>query len=186
MSEKTNLVNPTDLPLPKDREYKNTLEYRQPKPEISSTEMSDDEDRSGETIDPPIFTFLEEQLRMANQGTGVNAQQIVDRAVVVAAKRANIVNVTDVAGQFAGLSIESQKAKYLAPDDIVKKYQELEIQYQRDKVYNGKVICAILDFVKTLKDPPQELDKFVEEIKTKKMKKRLLNCAIRKSFVFQK
>jgi hypothetical protein len=123
---------------------------------------------------------------MANQGTGGNAQQIGDRAVVVAAKRANIVNVIDVAGQFAGLSIESQKAKYLAPDDIVKKYQELEIQYQRDKVYNGKFICAILDFVKTLKDPPQELDKFVEEIKTKKMKKRLLNCAIRKSLVFQK
>jgi hypothetical protein len=41
----------------------------------------------------------------------------------------------------------------------------LEIQYQRDKVYNGKVICAILDFVKTLKDAPQELDKFVKEIK---------------------
>jgi hypothetical protein len=41
----------------------------------------------------------------------------------------------------------------------------LEIQYHRDKVYNGKVICAILDFVKTLKDPPQELEKFVKEIK---------------------
>ncbi len=41
----------------------------------------------------------------------------------------------------------------------------MEIQYQRDKVYNGKVICAILDFVKTLKDAPQELDKFVKEIK---------------------
>jgi hypothetical protein len=41
----------------------------------------------------------------------------------------------------------------------------LEIQYQRDEVYNGKVMCAILDFVKTLKDPPQELNKFVKEIK---------------------
>jgi len=71
----------------------------------------------------------------------------------------------------------------LAPDDIVKKFRELEIQYQRDKVYNGKVICAILDFVKTLKDPPQELDKFVEEIK--KDEKRLLNCAILKSSASQ-
>jgi hypothetical protein len=70
----------------------------------------------------------------------------------------------------------------LAPDDIVKKFRELEIQYQRDKVYNGKVICAILDFVKTLKDP-QELDKFVEEIK--KDEKRLLNCAILKSSASQ-
>ncbi len=61
--------------------------------------------------------------------------------------------------------IESQKANYLAPDDIVKKYKELEIQQQRDKVYNSKVICAILDFVKTLKDPTQELDKIVEDIK---------------------
>jgi hypothetical protein len=102
---------------------------------------------------------------MANQGTGGNAHQIGKRAEVTAAQRANIVNVADVADQFAGLSIESQKANYLALDDIVKKYKELEIQYQRDKVYNGKVICAILDFVKTLKDPPQELDKFVEEIK---------------------
>ncbi len=70
----------------------------------------------------------------------------------------------------------------MAPDDIVKKFRELEIQYQRDKVYNGKVICAILDFVKTLKDP-QELVKFVEEIK--KDKKRLLNCAILKSSASQ-
>jgi hypothetical protein len=102
---------------------------------------------------------------MASQGTGGNAQQIGERAEAAATPRANIVNNVDVADRLAGLSIDSQKANYLAPDDIVKKYRELEIQQQRDKVYHGKVICAILDFVKTLKDPPQELDKIVDDIK---------------------
>jgi len=70
-----------------------------------------------------------------------------------------------IADQLADLTIDSKRESYLAQDDIVKKYKELEIQYHRDKVYNGKVMCAILDFVKTLKDPPQEFDKFVEDIK---------------------
>jgi hypothetical protein len=92
---------------------------------------------------------------------------MVERAVASVSQRANIINVADVADQFAGLSIglELQKANYLIPDDIVKKYKELEIQQQRDKVYHGKVICAILDFKKTLKDPPQELDKIVDKLR---------------------
>jgi len=58
----------------------------------------------------------------------------------------------------------------LAPDDIVKKYRELEIQQQWNKVYHGKVICAILDIMKMLKEPTQELDKIVEEIKKEEKK----------------
>jgi hypothetical protein len=72
----------------------------------------------------------------------------------------------------------------LAPDDIVKKYRELEIQQQRNKVYHGKVICAILDIMKMLKEPTQELDKIVEEIK--KEEKSPLNCVNHKNIVSQK
>jgi hypothetical protein len=56
MSEETNPVNPLDLPLPKD--YEDDLDYRQPKPIISSTETSDDEDkrRSGEITPINITT----------------------------------------------------------------------------------------------------------------------------------
>jgi hypothetical protein len=58
MSEETNPVNPLDLPLSKD--YEDDLDYRQPKPIISYTETSDDEDkcRSGE-ITPINTTTLE-------------------------------------------------------------------------------------------------------------------------------
>jgi hypothetical protein len=175
MSEETNPVNPLDLPLPKD--YEDDLDNRLPKPIISSTENSDDEDkrRSGEItpintttpknpIPPVTLAILQNYYNMSNQATGGNTQQIGDgtNSITVAPNTINIANVTD---RFEALSIDSQKASYLAPDDIVKKYKELEIQYKREKVYNGKVMCAILDFVKTLKDPPQELDKFVEEIK---------------------
>jgi hypothetical protein len=90
---------------------------------------------------------------MANQGTGANSQQLGNGTSSVSVAP-NTINIADVADQLAGLTIDSHKASYLAPDDIVKKYRELEIQHQRDKLYNGKVICAILDFVKTLKDPP--------------------------------
>ncbi len=98
---------------------------------------------------------------MASQGTGGNAKQIGERAEATVSPRANIVNVADVADWFAGLSIDSQKDNYLAPDDIVKKYRELEIQQKRDKIYYGKVISAIIDFIKTLKVPNQELNKIV-------------------------
>jgi hypothetical protein len=173
MSEETKPINPVIQPLP----YKEDFDYIQPKPIISSTETSDDEDknRSGETTPindttpnntnpPKPFGLLQNLFDMANQATGGNAQQIGDGTTSISLAP-NIVNIADVADRLADLSIESQKASYLAPDDIVKKYKELEIQYHRDKVYNGKVICAILDFVKTLKDPPQELEKFVKKIK---------------------
>jgi hypothetical protein len=71
---------------------------------------------------------------MASHGTGGNAQQIGERAEAAATPRANIVNIADVADRLAGLSIDSQKANYLAPDNIVNKYRELEIQQQRDEV----------------------------------------------------
>jgi hypothetical protein len=178
MNEKTDLNHPANLPLPKDLDYHNALNYRQPKPQIDSSETSDDNKkcRSSKTtpinIDTPqnpqdfqIFSLLEHKLKMASQGTGGKAQQIGERAEATVSPRANIVNVADVADRLAGLSIDSQKANYLAPDDIVKKYRELEIQQQRYKVYHGKVISANLNFVKTLKDPTQEIDKLVDEIK---------------------
>jgi hypothetical protein len=87
MSEKTKVVNPADLHLPRD--YEDDLEYRLPPPIIHSTDTSDDEDknRSGETIpinntipDKPIppnpFVLLTNLVDMANQGTGGNAQQL--------------------------------------------------------------------------------------------------------------
>ncbi len=92
---------------------------------------------------------------MATQGKGANSQQIGERANNSTTPPTNTINIADVADGFDQLSIDSQKANYLAPDDIVKKYKELEVQHQRDKVYNGKVICTILDFTKTLKHPPQ-------------------------------
>jgi hypothetical protein len=88
MSKETK--KPCDLHLPKD--YKDDLDYRQPKPVINSTDTSDnDEDRqkSGETT--PIntttsdnstpsnpFTLLQNLVTMANQGTGANTQQLGD------------------------------------------------------------------------------------------------------------
>jgi len=194
MTDKTDSPNPINVPLPKDLEYENTLNYRQLKPIISSTETSDDE-KSGENTpinfptppnpnDPPLYAFLNDKLRMASQGTGGNVQKIGDRAEAVVLPRANIVNVADVADRFKALSIDSQNVNYLAPDDIVKKYRELEIQQQRYKVYHGKVICAILYFVKTLKDPTQELNKIVDE--NKKRKDNLFNCANCKSSVLQR
>jgi hypothetical protein len=54
MSEETNPVNPLDLPLPKD--YKDDLDYRQPKPIISSTETSDNEDKRRSVEITPINT----------------------------------------------------------------------------------------------------------------------------------
>jgi len=175
MSEKTKPVNPANLLLPTD--YEGDFEYRQPSPIISSTETSDDEDRnrSGETtpvnnttsdnsIPPNQLSLLNNLVTMENQGTGGNTQQMGDGTNSISLAP-NAVNIADVADQLADLTIDSQKASYLAQDDIVKKYKELEIQYHRDKVYNGKIICAILDFVKTLKDPPQEFDKFVKDNK---------------------
>jgi hypothetical protein len=175
MSEEIKPVSPVDLPLPKD--YEDDFDYRQPKPIISSTETSDDEDRhrSGETTPinnttpnnttpPKPFALLQNLFDMANQATGGNTQQIGDGASSISLAP-NTVNIADVADRLADLSIDSQKASYLAPNDIVKKYKELEIQYHTINVYNGRVICAILDFVKTLKDPPQELEQFVKEIK---------------------
>jgi hypothetical protein len=98
---------------------------------------------------------------MTNQGTGGNAQQLGNGTNSIPPAP----NIADVVDKLADLTIDANKASYLAPDDIVKKYKELEVQYHRDKINNGKIICAILDFVKTLKDPPQEFKQFVEEIK---------------------
>ena len=132
MNEKMDLNHPANLPLPKDLDYHNSLNYRQPKPQFDSSETSDDKKkcRSSKTtpinIDTPqdfqIFSLLEHTPKMASQGTGGKAQQIGERAEATVSPRANIVNVADVADRLAGLSINSHKANYLAPDDIVKKY----------------------------------------------------------------
>jgi hypothetical protein len=170
MSGEKKPLNPCDLFLPKD--YEDNLEYRQHQPEINTDTSDDDDNRQNSRQTSPVnttpdeptlpnpFALLQNPLKMANQSTGANSQQLGDGTSSVSVAP-NTINIADVADQFAGLTIDSQKASYLAPDDIVKKYRELEIQHQRDKLYNGKVICAILDFVKTLKDPPPEFDQFV-------------------------
>jgi hypothetical protein len=71
-------ANPANLPLPKDLDYDNALKYRQPKPVISSSKTSNDEDKrkSSKTTpiniqtppnpnDLPLFAFLEDKLIMA-------------------------------------------------------------------------------------------------------------------------
>jgi hypothetical protein len=59
---------------------------------------------------------------MANQATGSNTQQIGEgtSSITVAP---NTLNIADVADRLTDLSIDSQKASYLVPDDIVKKYK---------------------------------------------------------------
>ena len=193
MSGEEKPLNPCDLFLPKD--YENDLEYRQHQPEIN-TDTSDDEDDgqksrqtspvttiSDQPTSPNPFALLQSHLKMASQTTGANSQQLGDGTSSVSVAP-NTINIADVTDQFGGLTIAPQKASYLAPDDIVKKYRELEIQHQRDKLYNGKVICAILDFVKTLKDPPQNL--INSSPTSRKMESRLPNCAIRKNSVSPK
>jgi hypothetical protein len=64
---------------------------------------------------------------MEHQGTGGNTQQMGDGTNSISLVP-NAVNIADVADQLADLTIDSQKASYLAQDDIVKKYKELEIQ----------------------------------------------------------
>jgi hypothetical protein len=116
MSEETNSVDPADLQLPRD--YEEDLDYRQPKPIISSTDTSEDEDknRSGETtpinntipdnpIPPNPFALLNNLVDMANQGTGGNAQQIGDGTNSIPLAP----NIADVADQLADLTINSQK-----------------------------------------------------------------------------
>jgi len=174
MSGEKKPFNPCDLFLPKD--YEDDLQYRQTQPEINTDTSDDDDDGQKSRQTSPVntipdqptlpnpFALLQQHLKMTNQGTSANLQQLGDGTNSVPLSP-NIVNIAEVTDQFGGLTIAAQKASYLAPDDIVKKYRELEIQQQRDKLYNGKVICAILDFVKTLKDPPPEFDQFVADIK---------------------
>ena len=171
MSEETNSINPADLQLPRD--FEDDLDYRLPEPFINSTDTSDNEDKSksGETtpindtttqpIPPTPLALLKKLFKMTSQGTGGNTQQLGQQANPKALRP----NIADIADQLADLKIDPQKANYLAPDDIVKTYRELEVQYHKDKINKGNIICAILDFVKTLKDLPQEFNQFVEEIK---------------------
>jgi hypothetical protein len=56
MSEEMKHPNPCDLYLPKD--YEDDLDYRQPKPIISSTETSDDEERHPHPLMFPHLTTL--------------------------------------------------------------------------------------------------------------------------------
>jgi hypothetical protein len=172
MSEETTAIDPADLQLPTD--YEDNLRYRLPPPIIASTDTSDDKDRnkSGETtpintsvpnnpVPPNPFALLTNIVNMTDQGTGGNAQQLGNATNSIPLAP----NIYDVVDKLADLTIGASKASYLSPDDMVKKYKELEVQYHKDKINNGKIICAILDFVKTLKDPPQEFEQFVEEIK---------------------
>jgi hypothetical protein len=171
MSEETNPVNPADLYLPND--YEDDLEYRTPKPILNSTDTSEDEDKNNsgqnspitpntvETTYPKDFKLLDKLVEMAKTGSGPNSQQLGEQSNPVAVGT----NLYEIADQLANLKLDPQGANYLAPDDIVKKYKELEVQYHKDKINNGKIICTILDYVKTLKDPPKEFDQFVEDIK---------------------
>ncbi len=46
MNEEMDSTHPANLLLPKDLDYDNTLNYRQPKPQIDSSETSDDEENA--------------------------------------------------------------------------------------------------------------------------------------------
>jgi hypothetical protein len=167
MSEETNSVNPADLHLP--RNYEDNLDYRSPKPVFDSTDTSDNEDKSNsgqtsptnepiaEPTYPNDFVLLNKLVEMNTQGSGSYTQQLGHQTNPVAIGP----SMYEIADQLANLKIDPQSANYLAHDDIVKKYKELEVQYHKDKINNGKIICTILDYVKRLKDPPQEFDQFV-------------------------
>jgi len=161
MSEETTAIDPADLQLPTD--YEDDLRYRLPPPIITSTDTSDNEDKNKSGGTTPIntsvpnipvpsnpFALLTSLVNMTDQGTGGNAQQLGNAINPVRVAP----NTFDFIDKLADLTIGASKASYLSPDDIVKKYKELEVQYHKDKINNGKIICAILDFVKTLKDPP--------------------------------
>jgi hypothetical protein len=121
MSQETNSVNPADLHLPRD--YKDDLDYRQPKPVINSTDTSDDEDKfkSGETTPindttiqtpkpPNPFTLLNKLVDMANQGTGGNKQRtiLVPRILLCNLKKwsCNDGNILDVGPEKIAQSIK--------------------------------------------------------------------------------
>ncbi len=135
MSREKKPLNPCDLFLPKD--YEDDLQYRQTQPEINTDTSDDDNHRQNSRQTSPVnttsdeptlpnpFALLQNPLKMANQSTGANSQQLGDGTSSVSAAP-NTINIADVTDQFGGLTIDSQKANYLAPDDIVKKYRELE------------------------------------------------------------
>ncbi len=130
MSGEEKPLNPCDLFLPKD--YEDDLQYRQTQPEINTDTSDDDEDGqhsrqtspvntiSDELTLPNPFALLQKPLKMANQSTGANSQQLGDGTSSISVAP-NTINIADVTDQFRGLTIDSQKASYLAPDDIVKK-----------------------------------------------------------------
>jgi hypothetical protein len=190
MSEETNSINPADLQLPRD--YEDDLDYRLPKPVINSTDTSDNEDksRSGETTPkndthnqpthPNTFALLDKVIRMDTQGTGANSQQLGPQANPLAVTS----NMYDIADQLANLRLDPQNVNYLAPDDVVKKYKELEVQYHKDKINNGKIICTILDYIKTFKDPRKRSTNFSR--KSKRIRSKSPSCAIRRSLASRK
>ncbi len=51
--------------------------------------------------------------------------------------------------------------------------QTIRVLHNRHKINNGKIICAILDFVKTLKDPHMNSSSLSK--KSKKMKNTITN-----------
>ncbi len=134
MSGEEKPLNPCDLFLPKD--YEDDLQYRQTQPEINTDTSDDDEDGQNSRQTSPVntiadqptppnpFALLQKPLKMANQSTSANLQQLGDGTNSVSVSP-NTVNIAEVTDQFGGLTIASQKASYLAPDDIVKKYREL-------------------------------------------------------------
>jgi hypothetical protein len=114
MSGEKKPLNPCDLFLPKD--YKDDFEYRQSQPEITTDTSDDDDDRqtsrqttpvnttSDEPILPNPFALLQNHLKMANQGTGANSQQLGNGTSSVSVAP-NTINIADVADQLAGLTL---------------------------------------------------------------------------------
>ncbi len=88
MSGEKKPLNPCDLFLPKD--YEDDLEYRQSQPEINTDTSDDDDDRQNSKQTSPVnttsdkstlpnpFALLQNPLKMANQSTGANSQQLGD------------------------------------------------------------------------------------------------------------
>ncbi len=118
MSGEEKPLNPRDLFLPKD--YEDDLRYRETQPEINTDTSDDEEDGQNSRQTSPVnaisdqptppnpFALLQNPLKMANQSTSANLQQLGDGTSSVSIAP-NTVNIADVTDQFGGLTIAPKK-----------------------------------------------------------------------------
>ena len=117
MSGEKKPLNPCDLFLPKD--YEDDLQYRQTQPEINTDTSDDDDDGQKSRQTSPVntipdqptlpnpFALLQQHLKMTNQGTSANLQQLGDGTSSVSVSP-NTINIAEVTDQFGGLTIASK------------------------------------------------------------------------------